>query len=91
MKVNFYHRPRVPGPPIPRLLVILFNFFFPSDQPTQYLEMHSTLNEKKKKKKKGGEGRGWPYSQKNQDTPESFFAHFFTREVNTVNIFIEEE
>ena len=34
------------GPPIPRVLVILFSrFFFQSDRPTQYQETHSTLNE----------------------------------------------
>ena len=41
----------VPGPPIPRLLVIVFFlvffFFNPTDRPTQYQETHSTLNEKK--------------------------------------------
>ena len=42
--VNVYRHPGVPGPPIPRLLVI---FCFQSDPPTQYQETHSTLNEKK--------------------------------------------
>ena len=42
----------VPGPPIPRLLVIVFFLVFfqsdrPTDRPTQYQETHSTLNEKK--------------------------------------------
>ena len=33
-----------------RLLVIFFQFFFfnPTDQPTQYQEMHLTVNEEKK-------------------------------------------
>ena len=36
--------------------MIFFRFFFfnPTDRPTQYQEMHSTLNEKK---------GGWPYSK----------------------------
>ena len=52
MHVNFYRHPGVPGPPIPRLLVIfLLGFFFQSEQMTQYQEMHSMLN-----KKKGGDG-----------------------------------
>ena len=38
------------GPSYSRLLVICFYvFFFQSDRPTQYQEMHSTLNENKKK------------------------------------------
>lgn len=36
-------------PPIPRLFVIFFSFFFQSDLPTQYHETHSTLKEIKKK------------------------------------------
>ena len=43
------------GPSYSRLLVICFYvFFFQSDRPTQYQEMHSTLNENKKKEE-------WPY------------------------------
>ena len=34
MNVNFQHRPGVPGPPIPTLLVILFFRFFFSIRPT---------------------------------------------------------
>ena len=50
MNVNFCRRPGVPGPPIPRLLVIfwVFFFFFHSDRPTKYQETHSSLNEKKR-------------------------------------------
>ena len=46
----FYRRAKVPGPPIPRFLVILFRFFFcnPTDRPTQYQEIHSTLNKNKR-------------------------------------------
>ena len=47
MNVNFNRRPGLPGPSIPRLLVI----FFQSDRPIQYQETCSTLNEKK------GDGR----------------------------------
>ena len=48
MHVNFYRRPGVPEPPIPRLLVIfLLGFFFQSERMTQYQEMHSMLNQKK--------------------------------------------
>ena len=30
-------------------MIFLLGFFFQSDRPTQYQEMHSTLNEKKKR------------------------------------------
>ena len=61
-------RPGAPGPPIPRLLAILFflGFFFfnPTDRPTQYHEeTHSTLNEKK--------GR-WPYTNWDSFTPRKY-------------------
>ena len=47
--LTFKRRAKVPGPPIPRFLVILFRFFFlQSDRPTQYQEIHSTLNENKR-------------------------------------------
>ena len=54
MNANFYLHSGVPGPPVPRLLVIFFRsfFFFQSDRPTQHQGTHSTLNEKK---------RAWPY------------------------------
>ena len=52
-----FFRPGVPGPTIPRLLVlfcfVLFCFFlflvffFQSDRPTQYQETHSTVSEGK--------------------------------------------
>ena len=51
MIVNFSRHPGVPGPHIPRLLVIFLGFFFnqlQSDRLTQHQETHSTLNEKEK-------------------------------------------
>ena len=49
VNVNVLRHPGVPGPPIPRLLVIFcfYYFFFQSEPRTQYQETHSTLNEKK--------------------------------------------
>ena len=56
MNVNFYRRAKVPGPPIPRLLVIFFRFFFQSHRPTDPISGNAF---DAKRKKKGA----WPYSK----------------------------
>ena len=50
--LTFYRRPGVPGPPIPRLLVTFFRFFFPI-RPTEPISGNA-FDAKRKK-------RGWPY------------------------------
>ena len=63
MNVNFYRCPGVPGPPIPRLLVIVsvwcFVLFFFSIWPTYRSNSGNAFDAKRKKKKKWG----WPTIQ----------------------------
>ena len=47
--LTFYRRPGVPGPPIPRLLMIFFRLFFLSIRPTEPISGNAFEAKRKKK------------------------------------------
>ena len=58
MNVNFQRHPGIPRPPIPRLLLIFFRFFF-SILPTDLISgnaFDAKQQQKKKQKERGGAG-----------------------------------
>ena len=57
INVNFQRHPEVPGPPIPRLLVIFFLRFFFSFRPTDPISGNAFDTKLKKR-------WGWPNSKK---------------------------
>ena len=72
------------GLPFRDFLRFFLGFFFnPTDRPTQYQEMHSTVN----KEKKGDGLKVFLCILKKIETQESFIFLLFTRKLNTV-IFI---